>query len=242
MTIEKIHREVNLRWDEISQSQYRELTDVEMDSYINFTIFHYVETFTTGRKTRPWVGFEINRPMIDRVSTLIVGYPEDEGITETSITNGIYEYELENLAFPFKSLLSAELKTTDCGDVPITIERTGHSNQVKNNTFRKPSKTWNQVPAFRRGDNRLYVSTDNLFTVEKLICRYIRKPAEVCIGTYTIEPTTDNPNPTVIKPKTECDLPEDYHSLLVDMVVQELTGFYKDIDRRNLLTEKLNNL
>lgn len=241
MTIEAIHRAIYRRWDEISQSRFRTLTDVEIDAYINEAIFEYVEIFAGGvNRSRYEVGIEVNRPMLDRVDTLLVGYPEDPGIPPESVEGGVYVFDLSTLKFPFRSLLTATGEI-DCGDLSITIEQNGDFNKVMGNKYRQPSLGWRRAPAFRRQE-KLYVHTNELFAINNLKCYYVRKPAEVCLGTYTVEPTIENPNPVAIKPKQECDLPEDYHPLLVDMVLQDLSRIYLDANRKNLLTDKISNL
>lgn len=241
MTIESIHRAIYRRWDEISQSRFRTLTDVEVDAYINDAIFEYVEIFAGGKNNRGYeIGIEVNRPMLDRIDTLLVGYPEDTGISPESVEDGVYIFDLSTLKYPFRSLLTATAEIA-CGTLSITIEQNGDFNKVMGNKYRKPSLGWRRAPAFRRQE-KLYVHTDNLFEISNLRCYYVRKPAEVCLGTYTVEPTIEIPNPAAIKPKQECDLPEDYHLLLVDMVIQDLSRIYLDANRKNLLTEKISNL
>lgn len=239
MIVEELHRLIQERWDEATQSQFRELNDVEIDDFINATIHEYVEIFTSGRNDK-YDGIEVQRQSLDRVDTLIVGFPEEPGITPTDEGEGIYSFDLTTLVFPFRSLLTAQIDTQNCGLFSVVIEQSGNTNTVTMNTYRKPSKKWRRAPGFLRSD-KLYVHTDSLFTPVLLKPVYIRQPAEVCLGTYPIRPTIDNPNPTAIKPKQECDLPGNYHYLLVDMVVQDIFRTYKDVDRKNLLTEKIYN-
>jgi len=90
--------------------------------------------------------------------------------------------------------------------------------------LRKPSLKWRRCVASigktngNIGDSSLYVYTDGQFAVNSVRIEYIKKPVIVYFGGYN---SLDGLY-TTGDPQVNSDLPEQYHSLLVDMTVQNL--------------------
>jgi hypothetical protein len=228
MIIEELHFELKRRAQLNYTNYWKGMTDLETDSILRSAINDYVEMFAYGRNDKEYkVGFEVTQQRIDMLSTLVVGMPEQNFITPfTSDTNlGIYQFRFEDLEYDYKHLLRAYLIVKECNYIiDVTLEQTGDLNTVLLDDNRKPSLTWRRaVGQIRKSSDTskssLYIYTGNQFTPVGLYLEYIKRPQEVCLGTYSSIPTSTTPNPP-LKPKVECDLPEDYHDIMLQIALQ----------------------
>lgn len=220
------------------------LTDLQVDNVLNTAIFLYTEYALYNKNPRSFnFGFETSQQRLDMIKTLVVSYPEQEEIVPDDLGSGIYKVDLSvKPKYDLKSLRKARVTVPDCTDTyRVDIYQHDDLDWKLEDYHYGPSAKWKKAIGALR-DNNLYIYTKDEFTVDKVRLTYIKKPAEVALGTYTIHPTVENPNPTTVKTKTECDLPEEYHYLLVDLAVEELSRIYLDVNRKNLQTEKINNL
>lgn len=237
MKVEELHYEFKRRWDKQANNHRKGFTDVEIDQTLNTAINEYVYMFGTGKNPRRYdVGFEFDQQMIDMLQTLVVSYPEITSINTVEVDDNLSYVKLPS---NYRYFVSA-FAQTQCGDVSTTIEQHGDLSSVLKNYHRKANAKFKTLPATIR-NNRLYLYHSGVFDISGLKLTYIKDPAKVCIGTYTEIPTQDNPNPP-IKPKQECDLPDDYHDIIVDIAVQETSRIYLDTNRYQLGKDKLNDI
>lgn len=242
MTIEELHFEFRRRWDKNSNNHRRYLTDLEVDQLYNNVISDYVDMFGTGKNIKRYdVGFEVTQQMIDMISPLVIGYPE-ESLLSLSNQNGILIGNLDSLSKPYRHYVTSFLQDKYCGLVDVNIEQHHDLSTIRLDYHRKASKMWKRVPATIR-NNKIYLYSDGLFTgVQGLQITYIKDPVEVCLGTYTISPTIENPNPSVIKPQSETDIDPSFHHILVTMAVQEAARIYADQFQLVTQDNKLNDI
>lgn len=242
MIIEELHKELERKWY-LNGNNYRPgLTDLQKDQVLNESIFDYVEYFRHGRNPKELnFGLEFDQQRTDMLDTLIRSFPQEPLLSASGINTSENEYtfDFRDLTIPYKSYISSRL-STNCGDVKVRIEQHGDMNTVLSDDHRKPNKSFKEVPAFLRNDT-LHVYTGGLFTVNGLKLSYLKKPARVRLGTYGSVPTAQVPNPPLL-PKTECDLPEDYHPLLLDIAVQNLDRIYRDTPGVQIQTDKIQRL
>jgi len=225
-----------------SNNNRKSLTDLEKDRALNVAIGEYTYIFATGKNPKNFsIGFEVTSQMTDMVSTLVVAYPEEPLLTLQG-DNAISWADFNSLTNPYRFFVGAQVQDS-CGRlIKVNIEQHGALSSIANDFHRKASKLWKHVPAAIR-DQKLFIYHDGVFgDLEGVRVTYIRKPAEVCIGTYTIAPTTEQPDPVTIKPKQECDLPEDFHDIIVSMAMQELSRIYIDMPKYQLTTDNLNTI
>jgi hypothetical protein len=242
MLIEEMHYELERRWNMNSNNNRKSLTDLEKDRALNVAIGEYTYIFATGKNPKNYtVGFEVTSQMTDMVSTLVLGYPE-EPLLELEGDSGISWASFSSLSRPYRFFVGAQLQDS-CGNlIKVNIEQHSSIPAISNDFHRKASKMWKHVPGVIR-DQKLYLYHDDVFgSLEGVRVSYIRKPAEVCIGTYTVAPTTEQPDPVAIKPKQECDLPEDFHDIIISMAMQELSRIYTDMPRYQLTADNLNTV
>ena len=228
MTIEELHWNLELEYDKLSNSHHGRLTDPEKDRILNIAIHDYVEMFLHGTNPKKYnVGFEVNQQRIDMLDTLVVSYPEQPLLTITQVVTDIYSVDFSNTILTYKSYQSASMTVDNCpDDIGITVEQHGDLNTVLNDFHRSPSKKWKRGVGTIR-NNILYIYTKGEYIPKGLKLTFIKKPAEVILGTYAALPTPDEPNPTILLTKTECDLPSEYHDLVILLAVQNLQRIYE---------------
>lgn len=237
MSIEELHYEFKRRWDKQANNHRKGFTDLEVDQVLNSAINEYVYIYGTGRNPKNYNGLEVNQQMIDMLSTLVMSYPEVSPLPVSSEDSSISSSQLpEN----YRYFITGKVETKECGLVGITVEQHGDLNSILTNYHRKANKLFKNIPVTIR-DKKLYLYHNGIFTPESLRITYVRKPSVVCIGTYTEIPTEINPNPA-LKDRIDCDLPEDYHDIVLDIAVQEVSRIYLDTARYTLGQNKLNNV
>jgi hypothetical protein len=230
MIIEELHFELKRRCKKNYTNFWRGLSDAEADQILNAAIQDYVEMFSYGRNDKNFkLGFEVNQQRTDMLATLLVGQPEQAALTVTSENTelNVYEFDLSNLKYDYRRYVRAKITCEECqGLIGVHVEDSGDLNTVLNDANRKPSLSWRRaVGQIRKsstgtGGKSLYIYTEGEFTPDKLYLEYIKEPNKVCLGTYSSIPTVDVPEPTNIKPKVECDLPQAYHELMLKIAVQ----------------------
>ena len=122
---------------------------------------------------------------------------------------------------------------------------------------RRPSDKWKRkVAVIEQSTNAsveksLFVYSES--AVDNISLEYLRKPIEVYFGGYdSVEYTncinTGGTNCTqyyhfsgIPSDPVDCDLPESYHNLVVDIAVQEFARILEDGNRFNLTQDKINN-
>ena len=244
MIIEQLHSEVKRKWDMLGNNVRPNLSDLEVDVVLNTAIFLYTEYALYNKNPRSFnFGFETTQQRLDMLQTLVVAYPEQPEIDLTPLGDNIYRINfLTDTILPLKSLRKARVYDPDCkAFYNVFIYQHDDLDWKLKDYHYKPSKAWKRAVGVIRNDS-LYVYTNGEYSLTKARITYIKKPNEVALGTYTIHPTIEEPFPIAIKPQVECDLPEDYHYLIVDLAVEELSRIYLDVNRKNLQTEKIVNL
>jgi len=242
MIVEQLHKELERKWY-LNGNNYRPgLTDLQRDQVLNESVFDYVEYFLHGRNPKELnFGIEFDQQRTDMLDTLIYSYPQEPLLVSSGVntTENEHTFDFRNLTKPYKSYVTSRL-STNCGDVKVRIEQHGDLSSVLSDSHRRPSAKFREVPGFLRNDT-VHIYTGGLFTVSGLKLTYIKKPNRVTIGTYSDVPTVDNPNPPLL-PKTQCDLPEDYHPLLIEIAVQNLDRIYRDVPGMQIQTQKIQDL
>lgn len=241
MKLERIHWRLEQEWNKNSNNHRRYLSDLEKDEIINSSIFDYVEMFLHGHNPKGFdIGFEVTQQMIDMLDTLVVSYPEEPELIPSNLEEDFYRFNFSNTTKPYKSFVRGSIRIKDCNfTLSVNPEQHGDMGKILESYHRRPSKRWKNVPGVLEADS-LIVNMGDLVPLG-LRLTYIKKPARVALGTYTDVPTVDNPNPATLN-KQECDLPEDYHDLLVRIAVQNLHRIYINPQGEILFDKKIKEL
>ena len=238
INVEQLHYKFKVAYNRLSNSYRKSFSDVEIDEILNTAVFEYVELFYNGSNKNNWnVGFEVTQQRIDMLHTLVKSYPEQPSLN-LSLNDGVYWANLNHTAFPFKSFQAAYLTVNDC-DFTIIIDLEQHQDlyTARQNTHRKSSLRWKRCIGTIR-DKKLYLYPDGAFVPIKVYLTYIKKPNEVCLGTYPSIENKNIPN-APLKTKTDCDLPEDYIDILVAIAVQEVHRRYSNYNDLQVSQQKI---
>lgn len=237
MSIREIHENVKLKYNKIDSNHNRDFPPALLDMIINNVINDYIDIFYEGKNNKGYVlGIEGTQKTTDMLSTLVTSK------VISSVPDSL-EYELDPINY--RNFIRASV-TDSCGVVNVKVYPHGELNTVLNNPLKRSSKKWRRiVSAIRSSTSNDYYSSLFLYsspdydipTNLKLDLEFIRKPRAVFFGGYNSLDgqyfVNDNP--------VTSDLPESYHNLLCDMVVQELSNILLDANKYQLMMNKLNN-
>lgn len=220
MTIELLHWEVRNEINKLQNNHKKYLTDIEVDSAINKGINDYINLFYYGHTDiAPIEGFEENRQRLDMFDTLI------GCVTETSNTDDYCGYKRNKIDFnrlDFKSLISASV-CSKCGITKVTEVAWNELDANLQDYHRQPSNRFKRILGTFKQDI-LYIYSESALTDVNIT--YLKKPNEVCIGTYPDLSNKDN-DPTNLKEKVECNLPDCFHYLVIKLAVRNLQRIYE---------------
>lgn len=252
MRIEEMHWELELVYNKIASNHKKRFTDAEKDRILQRAITEYKDIFYSGNNSKKYkLGFEVTQQRIDMLHTLVVGEPEQPALTPFTSSNNIYEFKLSDLVHPYCHHLRSYITTKECKlPIKVKIKQSGDLDKILEDENSKPSLVWKRaIGRIRKSSDTsdqesksLYIYTGGLFTPIGLYMEYLKEPAQVCLGTYTQFPTIDNPNPTIIKPQVHCDLPSEYHNLVIDIAAIEIARILEDVNRIQVRSDRLNNI
>lgn len=243
-----MRHEIKLRWNKLNSNHKKDLPDAYLDDIINDSIHEYIEIFYSGNNRKKYnVGFEVTQQRIDMLSTLIV--PDGLSLTATHLSGNKYAYDLNNLSPKYLHFLRGNVIVDACDSlsIPINIVRQNDFDHKMDDENTKPSLKWKRALGLIKGNSVttthrvLYVYTDDNFVATKLKIEYLRQPVKVFSGGYdsleyllgdtTAYKSTDTP--------VDCDLPEEYHTLVVDIAVQNIARILEDINKFQITEEKI---
>jgi len=229
MLVEALHYRFNLMWDENYSHINKTFSAAETDTYLSVGVNELTEILYSGNNLKKYkLGFEVTQQRIDMLSTLVVGQPEQPAINPTNFNSdlNLYEFDFVDLIEPYKHLLKVRGKIKKCDDLfNVVIKQHDDLNRMLGDANQGCSLKWRRALAeIKRSSNpetekSLYVYTEGKFEVDSVYIEFLKRPSEICLGNYRDMPTIDNPNPG-LKPRSECDLPEDVHDLVVQVAVQ----------------------
>jgi len=251
MTIQELHWQFRLLYNKVNTQTEKTFNIAEVDAFLNRAIEEYVEIFYAGNNSKFYkLGFEVTQQRIDMLSTLVISSPiEQPPLKPSKVAGGVYEFKFDNLKYPYKHFLRASAKSRECNRdmINISIEQTDDLNTVLCDKNRQPSLQWKRAvgkvmkDSDSFGKSSLYVYTNNEFSIDEIQLEYLKIPNKVSIGGYPSLETATSANPQIL-PVTECDLPTNYHNLVVDIAVQEVSRILRDGDGLNLRTDRFNKM
>lgn len=246
MNIARMHSEIKLRFNDLNTNKQIDLPPAYIDDVLNDTINDYVEIFYSGNNFKKYkIGFELTQQRVDMLSGLLVGPFEQDPINYSKKQRGIYEFRLSDFLYPYKHLIRAEVET-DCGNVAVSVMPHDHLSTALRNPNLAPSRVWKRaVGTFKKAPNQknsaLYVYTNEEFEITTLHPEYIKMPDKVFLGGYNtlefLEGDTTALNSS--SNPVDCDISEQYHGLIVDMTVQQLSRIFEEGNKYNLHGDKV---
>lgn len=240
MIIELWHYNFKLRYNKIDSQHKKDLNPAEIDEILNDAIKIWVEQQYSGNNNKK-VGAEVIQQKTDNLSSLLIQYPYQPIITTTIHNDNIYEFPLsttKGLIHPYLHIMRVYGKIKNCSE-KINVELVKHNdiNFILTDPFRKPSNGVFKrlIGTFGKSsqtniESSIFIYTDN-FEIDGIYPEYYKKPALVSIGGY--KDINNN-----LKTKVECDLPESFHTQIIDIAVQEVSRILEDINKFQLVSQK----
>lgn len=240
MIIELWHYNFKLRYNKIDSQHKKDLNTAEIDEILNDAIKIWVEQQYSGNNVKK-AGAETIQQKTDNLSSLLIKYPIQPILTTNLINEGIYEFPLstlKGLKFPYLHIMRGYGKIKNCSDrVNITFVEHDDLDYILSDPHRKPSNGIFKrlIGVFGKSsqsniESSIFIYTDN-FQIEGIYPEYYKKPSIISIGGYK----DINGN---LKQKVECDLPESFHTQIIDIAVQEISRILEDVNRFQLFSQK----
>lgn len=245
MTIQRMVQQVKFRWNKLDSNKKKNFPLAFIDDIINDAINTYIEMFYGGNNSKRYnIGFEITQQRIDMLSTLVVPH---KAFTATKVSNGIYKLDLNTLTPKYRHFLRGHVITTNCNNAILKLDH------IRNNDYdvkirdanTKPSLTWRRALSSIKQEgvnSALYIYTPEEITANTITgeIEYLRQPVKVFSSGYDSYEYIlgDNTAYRASDPAIHCDLPETYHSVVVDIAVQELARILEDPNKLSLIEEK----
>lgn len=240
MTIELWHYNFKLRFNKIDSQHKKDFNPAEIDEILNDAIKIWCETQYSGNNITKQ-GAEVTQQKIDNLSSLLIQFPVQPLITSSLVTEGVYEFplsETKGLKFPYFHLMRVYGKITGCTEkVSTKIIQHDDLDFILSDPHTKPSNKFFKrlVATFGKSsitsiESSLFVYTDG-FTIDGIYPEFYKKPNVISIGGYK-----DINN--ILKTKVECDLPESFHTQIIDIAVQEASRILGDTQGFQLDSQK----
>ena len=241
MIIQRIHEQVRFRFNKLNSNHKQDLFPEFIDDAINKVLNDYVEIFYSGNNSKPYkLGFEVTQQRIDMLQTLVV--PETElplSLFDTDIYSGSLSLLPQYQHFIRGYVVPEECPTQK---IPVTIVRHNDLDHKLNSLNQQPSLKWNRCLGVFK-NNQIYLYTKS-FTPDRFVIEYLKYPSKAYIGGYdSLEFLNGDTDAFSIgDPAQAPNIPENYHDLLVDMVVQYLASVLEDEAKYSFQTREINNL
>jgi len=247
MTIDRIHQEIKFRWNKMNSNHKKDFPSAYLDDSINKVTDDYVEIFYSGNNSKQYkFGFEVNQQRIDMLQTLIARNSDGTMLSYPAVqlSTGEYAVDLSTFDPKYRHFLRAYVVPSECTNkkIPVTITRLNDLDTKLDDDGTKPSLAWKRCLGSIKSNNLiLYTGTD--FTISEVYIEYLKNPVKVFYGGYnTLEfESGDTMAYQSGSPQVTSDLPETYHDLLVDMVVQYLSQVLEDGNKFQLQEKTILN-
>lgn len=238
MTPELWHYEFKLRKNRIDTQHHKDFNTAEIDSFLQDAELIWVSQQYTGNNPRR-LAAETHQIRYDNLSSITIKYPEQPNVIPTSTTDGtIFEFDLEDLAHDYLHMLDVEGKIEGCiRSTGIKIVQHDDLRTYLSDTYKKPSKSpfprliGTYGKSSQSAGRSLYVYSDGTFNVEWIRPEYIKRPNPVALGGYN----DIQGNPVVLTPS---EIPEEYHSRVIDIAVDEARRVLEELQNFQLSSQK----
>lgn len=253
MTIDRMRQEIKMRWNKINSNHKKDLPDAYLDDILNDAINEYVEMFYSGENRKRFkLGFEVTQQRIDMLSTLVVPHKSVSAtlVSPSTLWDSTYRIRFSSLDPKYRHFLRGSVIVNDCNNVtlPIDIQRHNDLDSKLNSANTKPNLLWKrclgtikQDTSNASADSALFLYLPEEITTNTITCEieYLRKPVKVFSSGYdSLEYLYgDSSAYKSSNSKVNCDLPADYHTVVVDIAVQLIALMLED-NNKNLLTEE----
>lgn len=218
MTIEQFHREFDITLDKVASAAYPEFLPAEKDFYLNEAHSRFIKT-RYGKNNIYGAGFEEIQKRTDDLKRIVKTRFCTISAVDYYVSAGknVYRADLDSLfsdealttasTDEYMLFLKAQVKTCIgmcCEYNTAKLIQQDDISSIANDPFNKP-RAGSPIIFFEDGD--IFTWVDSGSTVGGLLVTFLKKPAQVNIGTYG-------------GVKTESELSEHTHKEIVQLAVQ----------------------
>jgi len=232
-----MHYDFDLKIDKVASQTKENFNKAEKDWLLNEGILVLLKT-KYGINNPKRRGFENSQKRIDDLSSLHIKYPDQPGITPTTLESGVLEVPLSSLKYDYLFLTRGytDVIYSNCSKkVSLRYIDTDDLNEV---LFLDPFNSSNNeqiVINFGKSSEEegssIYLYPGTL-TLGKVYLEYLKYPAKVNLGNYTYIDGIEYP-------QQNCDLPTQVHPEVVDMAVAIASGIIEHPTYTQLKQNKL---
>ena len=213
MTIAEMHWEFDFRYNKINSNQKYQFTPIEKDTLLNDAVFRFVET--------KYNLLDVRQKDMDAINTLIV----DEVIPTSS-----HRLLYTALSSQYMHFINSTL-TTNCGKFAVRVVQHDDIDSWLSDPLRQPSKLWRRALVTFTGDGIQFYLPDGV-TLSSVNITYLKYPDILFYGTYnlttfsypgynSVEYSTSGTGYQIGDPPVNCNIPDTYHHVIVDMAVEQ---------------------
>ena len=247
MTIERLHQEIKFRWNKINSNHKKDFPAAYLDDAINKVTQDYIEIFYSGNNSKEYkFGFEVTQQRIDMLQTLVARDLTTGGMLSypaVLITTDEYKVDLSSFDPKYRHFLRANVIPLECTSkvIPVTITRLNDLDTKLQDSNTQPSLTWRRCLGSIKNNN-IVLYTKN-YSIDSVKIEYLREPVKVFSGGYnSLEFLNgDTSAYQALSSTVTSDLPEQYHDLLADMVVQYMSVVLEDSNKFQLQEKQVLN-
>lgn len=223
MTIQECHYQFKLGMDRIDTQGAEDFNVLEIDWLLNEAQVMFLQKRYSADKNTKRRGFENTQVRIDDLSTLVIKYPIQVPLPALLLDAGVYEADLNLLAYPYMHLVSAYTILNlgnDCfKTVNLRFVQHDDYRESLKDPFNEPSIEW--IPYnFGRATSdgkapSMYIYGGKLpsTAISNVYIEYIKQPRKISFGGYTY---IDG----IVYPPTNLEFPEHTHQEIVDIALQ----------------------
>jgi len=206
MLIDRFHIEFQLSLDKRDNSAVPELEPEVMDYFLNEAQDRFIK-LRYGKNNIYKSGFEEIQKRTDDLKALV----RTEIIPTTAVAyeDGIYRLDIDALPsgdlYMFYLRCRAEVEKENCAGkyVDVNLVQQDKLNRALVDPFNRPSYGH---PILYFEDRDIFIATDNTYSVPNAKLTYLKRPAQMNVGTYG-------------QPRVECELSEYTHKEIVQLAV-----------------------
>lgn len=216
-SIRELHYSFDLGMDRFGTFSKENFNKAEKDWLLNEAQMIFLKRRTSLRNNRN-EGFEASQKRIDDLSTLVIKYPLQPGLTP-ELDSGVYIVNFSELEYTYYQLINAYADVILSGDCFKTIGLKFIQHDDIRSVLRDPfNKASTEFIPYNLGKSL----TDSLpamfiypsqMEVDKVYIEYIKRPSKVSYGNYVYIDGVTYPEATL-------EFPEHTHSEIVDIACQ----------------------
>lgn len=216
-SIRELHYAIDVGMDRLGTLSKENLKKGEKDWLLNEAQMIFLKRRTSPHNNRN-EGFEASQKRIDDLSTLVIKYPLQPGVTPT-LDSGVYIVDFADLLYTYYQLVDAScdvVLSDNCTKlVPLKLIQHDDIRTVLRDPFNNASIEgipYNFGRSLSNNTSSIFIYPRQL-NISKVYLEYIKYPSKVSFGNYTYIDGN-------VYPEATLEFPTHTHSEIVDIACQ----------------------